>query len=171
MAGKIRAWLDSLQTAAYRRRPPLVLVNGLAEQAETWFRNQRFWGRHFDVYLPNILAYEGAALHRRIADNLPIDVDYLVEQWHTYLEEFVQTPPYHLVASSLGGKVVVEYAVRYPDEISRIVLLCPSGMGDKEQLPVIEGMRRSDLGAVVDSVFHDPLGRSRVVSLLPPPVQ
>jgi abhydrolase domain-containing protein 6 len=156
MAGTIRAWLDRLRADAYCRRPPLILVNGLAEQAETWFRNRHFWTRHFEVHLPNILAYDGAALHRRIADDLPIDVDYLVEQLHLYLEEFVQTPPYHLVASSLGGKVVVEYAVRYPENVGRLVLLCPSGMGDAEQLPVIEGMRRSDLGALIGSVFHDP---------------
>ena len=29
-------------------------------------------------------------------------------------------------------------------------------MGDEEQLPVIEGMRRSDFAALVNSVFHDP---------------
>ena len=29
--------------------------------------------------------------------------------------------------------VAVEYAVRYPDNVSRMVLLCPSGMGDQEQ--------------------------------------
>ncbi len=155
MAGTLRAWLNGFRADAYRRRQPLILVNGLAEQAETWFRNRRFWARSFDVHAPNILAYDGAALHRRIAAGLPIDVDYLVEQLHAYLEEFVQAPPYRLVASSLGGKVVVEYAVRYPEEVDCLVLLCPSGMGDEEQLPVIEGMRRSDLGALIDSVFYD----------------
>src|SRR5690242_19124051 len=29
--------------SAYGRRPALVLVNGLAEQAETWFRNLGAW--------------------------------------------------------------------------------------------------------------------------------
>src|SRR5439155_3793653 len=60
---------------------------------------------------------------------------------------------YHLVAASLGGKVAVEYAVRYPDRVSRLVLLCPSGMGDEERLPIVEGVRRNDLRALVDSVF------------------
>ena len=49
--------LDRLRAKAYARRPPLVLVNGLAEQPESWFRNRRFWGRYFDVHAPNILAY------------------------------------------------------------------------------------------------------------------
>jgi len=132
-----------------------VLVNGLAEQAETWFRNVESWRRHFDIHQPNILAYDGRALHRRIEGGLPITVDYLVEQLHVYLGSFVQSPPYHLAGSSTGGKVVVEYAVRYPEEVSRLVLFGPSGLGETERLPVVLGVRRSDAKSVINSVFHD----------------
>ena len=63
----------------YHRKAPLVLVNGLAEQAESWFANVNSWRRKFDVHTPNILAYEAAAIHDRIEHKLPIDIDYLVE--------------------------------------------------------------------------------------------
>jgi abhydrolase domain-containing protein 6 len=152
------SWRNSLtpfQYDASARRPPLILLNGLAEQAESWFRNLACWRRHFD---------DSAALHQRIDEGLPITVDYLVEQLHLYLESFVQTPPYHLVAASLGGKVAVEYAARYPDRVDRIVLLCPSGMGDKERLPLVEGVRRNDPQSLIESVFYDP---SRVDPRLP----
>jgi pimeloyl-ACP methyl ester carboxylesterase len=156
VVGHWRHWLERWHGSPYARRQPLVLINGLAEQSESWFRNQAFWRRYFDVHLPNLLVYDGPALHQRIEEGLPISVDYLVEQLRLYLESFVQTPPYHLVAASLGGKVAVEYAVRYPEQVARLVLLCPSGMGDEERLPIVEGVRRSDLRALVDSVFHDP---------------
>jgi pimeloyl-ACP methyl ester carboxylesterase len=156
VAGLWRNWLARWQSNAYVRRPPLVLLNGLAEQAESWFRNLPFWRRHFEVYAPNLLVYDGPALHQRIDDGLPISIDYLVEQLHHYLESFVQTPPYHLVAASLGGKVAVEYAARYPDRIARLVLLCPSGMGDEERLPIVDGVRRNDPRSIVESVFYDP---------------
>jgi pimeloyl-ACP methyl ester carboxylesterase len=133
-----------------------VLINGLAEQAESWFRNLAFWRRHFDVHLPNLLVYDGPALHRRIDAGLPISVDYLVEQLDLYLESFVQAPPYHLVAASLGGKIVIEYAVRHPEKVGRVVLLCASGMGDEERLPIVEGVRHNDLKALVNSVFYNP---------------
>jgi pimeloyl-ACP methyl ester carboxylesterase len=149
-------WLERLTGDPYARRQPLVLLNGLSEQAESWFRNERHWRRYFDVYAPNLLVYEGAALQGRIDDGLPITVDYLVEQLHQYLASFVQAPPYHLVAASLGGKVAVEFAVRYPELVSRVVLLCPSGMGDEERLPIVEGVRHNDPRAVVESVFYDP---------------
>jgi abhydrolase domain-containing protein 6 len=139
----------------YGRRSPVVLINGLAEQAESWFRNDWYWRRTFEVHMPNILAYRGAALHRRIDSGLPVSVDYLVEQLHLYLDSFVQSPPYHLVAASLGGKVAIEFAARYPNLVDRIVLLCPSGLGDEEKLPVVEGLRRNDTRGLVTSIFYN----------------
>lgn len=156
MRSPIKGLLERLRPRHYVRRQPLVLINGLAEQSESWYRNRRFWSRYFDVHSPNILAYEGEALHKKIAAKEPITVDYLVGQLHTYLEQFVQAPPYHLVASSLGGKVAVEFAVRHPRLVNRVVLICPSGMGDRERLPIMEGVRAQDANAMVRSVFHKP---------------
>ncbi|MFL5342057.1 MAG: alpha/beta fold hydrolase [Gemmataceae bacterium] len=156
MPPQLPTWLTKLKPSAYGRKPPLVLVNGLAEQAESWYRNQRYWRRYFDVFTPNFLVYDGEAIHQRIRSGQPITVDYLVEQLRTYLNNFVQSPPYHLVASSLGGKITVEFAVRHPELVKRVVLLCPSGMGDDERLPIIEGVRRNDMRALVESVFYDP---------------
>ncbi len=155
MIAPVASLLGLPRPSAYGRKPALVLVNGLAEQAETWFRNLRAWRRHFDVHTPNIVSYNGAALHRRIDEGLPIDIDYLVGQLHTYLDSFVQAPPYFLIGNSMGGKVVVEYAVRHPEQVPRLVLLCPAGLGDEEQLPIVEGVRRNDMRAMVDSVFYD----------------
>ena len=129
----------------YGRQHALVLVNGLAEQPETWFRNHHVWRRYFDVTMPNLFAYDGPVLHQRIEAGLPISVDFLVGQLHQHLEEFVQTPPYHLVANSMGGKIVVEYAVRYPERVASIVLICPSGLSAAEVLPIVDGCVASAL--------------------------
>lgn len=152
-----------LRPRQYGRRPPLILLNGLAEQAESWYRNRRFWAKFFDVHAPGILVYEGEALHERIARKQPISVDYLVEELHAYLHRFVQNPPYHLVSSSLGGKVAVEFAAKYPNLVGRLVLLCPSGMGDTEQLPIMEGVKAQDAQAMVKSVFYRTRAADREV--------
>jgi pimeloyl-ACP methyl ester carboxylesterase len=156
MMANLKNWLGTRKFTGYARRPPMILINGLAEQAESWFCNTDYWRRHFDVYTPNLLVYDGAELHRRIEDGLPITIDYLVGQLHQYLHVFVQTPPYHLVANSLGGKIAVEFAARYPDQVARLVLLCPSGLSDEERLPIVEGVRRNDLRSLIESVFLDP---------------
>ncbi len=141
---------------SYRRLPPLVLINGLAEQPESWFCNRPYWHGHFDVKVPEVLVYEGAALQQRIELGLPITVEYLTDQLAAYLDNFVQAPPYHLVASSLGGQVAVEYTVRHPQKVGRMVLLCPSGLGGEEKLPIVEGVRHNDFEALVRSVFYHP---------------
>lgn len=151
-----RTLFSRLQPKSYGRREPLILVNGLAEQHESWFRNRKFWSKYFELYVPNFLVYDGPSIQNRIAQKLPIDVNFLVDQLHLFVTNFVQNPPYHFVASSLGGKLVVEFAVRYPKLVNRIVLLCPSGMGDVERLPIIDGVVRSDVQKVVNSVFYKP---------------
>jgi len=156
MAG-LNGIIDRFRPKSYGRRPPLILLNGLAEQHESWFRNKRYWSRYFDVYAPNILVYDGAQLQGRIGDKEPITVDYVVEQLRLFVEQFVQNPPYHICSSSLGGKVAVEFAAKYPQLVNRIVLLCPSGMGDVEKLPIMEGVRggAKTMPNVVKSVFHN----------------
>jgi pimeloyl-ACP methyl ester carboxylesterase len=80
----------------------------------------------------------------------------LVEQLNLHLEEFVQTPPYHMVSNSMGGKIVVEYAARYPDRVASIVLICPSGLSAGGELPIVEGVRRFGPESIIESVFLDP---------------
>jgi pimeloyl-ACP methyl ester carboxylesterase len=154
MNPSVRKFFDLPQLLGYRRLDPLILVNGLAEQSESWFANRPFWSRHFDVKVPEILVYDGDSLHRRIDAGGEISVDYLADRLAHYLDEYVQRPPYHLVGSSLGGQVVLTYASRHPKKVARLVLLAPSGFHGVENLPVIEGVRRSDYEALVESVFH-----------------
>lgn len=138
----------------YRTGEPLVLVNGLAEQSESWFANRPYWSRHFDVHVPELLVYDGEPLHRHLAAGGEVDAEYLVGRLSVYLDEFVQKPPYNLVGSSFGGQIALTYAVRNPEKVARLVLLCPSGLRGDENLPVVEGVRRSEYSALVESVFH-----------------
>jgi len=64
----------NLILASAARRLPLVLINGLSEQNESWFRNIPFWRRYFDVHVPNLLVYDGPAIHQRIDSGAPISV-------------------------------------------------------------------------------------------------
>ena len=63
-------------------------------------------------------------------------------------------PPYYLVGSSLGSQVILTYANRRPENVSKLVLICPSGFHGDENLPVIEGVQRTNYDALVRSVFH-----------------
>ena len=60
----------------------------------------------------------------------------------------------HLVASSLGCQVALTVAVRRPESVAKLVLLCPSGFHGAENLPIIEGVSRSNYESLVRSAFH-----------------
>jgi len=147
----------------YARNPPLILINGLAEQGESWYPNREVWQRDFEVHAPGLLVYDGPVIQQRLAERQPITVDFLTNRLAGYLDNYVQTPPYHLVASSLGGQIAVEYASRHPHNIDRLVLLCPSGMGSEERLPVMEGARHKDYRGLVESTFYDPARASAAI--------
>jgi len=155
MPPNVRKWFDLPRLLhTYKRRTPLVLINGLAEQPESWFANRIHFSRHFDVKIPEILVYDGSALHEHIDGGGEVTVDYLADRLAVYLEQFVQRPPYHLVGSSLGCQVILTYAVKYPERVSRLVLICPSGLHGDENLPAMEGVKRSQYDTLVKSVFH-----------------
>ena len=142
------------QPPSYKTREPVVLVNGLAEQAESWFANRAYWSRHFDVKVPELLVYDGDVLHNHLAAGGEVTVDYLVGRLSNYLDHYVQNPPYNLVGSSLGGQVILTYAARNPEKVARLVLICASGLAGEENLPIVEGVRRSRYDTLVESVFH-----------------
>jgi pimeloyl-ACP methyl ester carboxylesterase len=155
MPPDVRKWFDLPRLLhTYKRRVPVVLINGLAEQPESWFANRNHFSRHFDVKIPEILVYDGDALHRRIDSGGEVTVDYLAERLAVYLDDFVQRPPYHLVGSSLGCQVILSYATRFPEKVSKLVLICPSGFHGDENLPAMEGVKRSQYDTLVRSVFH-----------------
>ena len=156
MNPRVRDLFDLKRLTAYKRPSPLILINGLAEQSESWFANRRQLARHFDVKVPEILVYDGDSLHRHIEAGGEVTVDYLADRLATYLDEFVQRPPYHLVGSSLGGQICLTLAARHPALVSKLVLIAPSGLHGDEHLPVMEGVRRSDYDSLVGSVFHRP---------------
>ncbi len=140
---------------AYRRAQPLILVNGLAEQGESWYLNRNVWQKHYDVHSPGVLVYDGPIMQDRLAGGQPINIGFLTDRLEEYLDRFAQSPPYHLVASSLGAQISVEYAARHPEKVDKLVLLCPSGFGSVERFPVMEGARSKNYQGLVESTFFD----------------
>jgi pimeloyl-ACP methyl ester carboxylesterase len=155
MSGGVQNWFDLPHLVHnYKRSVPLVLVNGLAEQAESWFANRSYLARDFDLKIPEILVYDGDALHRLIESGGEVTVAYLADRLGHFLDEYVQRPPYHLVGSSLGSQVILTYAAARPQQVGKLVLICPSGMHGGENLPIVDGVTRSNHASLVRSVFH-----------------
>ena len=164
MLQQILRRLGVCSSDAYRRAQPLILVNGLAEQGESWYLNRNVWQKQYDVHSPGVLVYDGPIMQERMAARQPINIGFLTDRLAEYLDRFVQSPPYHLVASSLGAQISVEYAARHQEKVDKLVLLCPSGFGSEERLPITEGARHHNYQGLVESTFFNSrLASPRVV--------
>ena len=58
------------------------------------------------------------------------------------------------MGSSLGCQVILDLRGAVSRSVSRIVLICPSGFHGDENLPAMEGVKRSQYDTLVKSVFH-----------------
>jgi abhydrolase domain-containing protein 6 len=133
-------------------RPPLVLVNGLAEQEQTWFANDQYWQEWFLVHRPVLDVpdqYHGTAKQRLFS------IEQRIERLREYIGRNIGRRV-HVVANSMGGALAIELAVRHPDAVNRLVLLAPSGLARQERLPILAGTRLADSDVLVRSVFYDP---------------
>ena len=80
MNANVRKLFDLNRFRTYQRPDPLILVNGLAEQSESWFANRAHLSRHFDVKVPELLVYDGDSLHKFIESGGEVTVEYLAER-------------------------------------------------------------------------------------------
>lgn len=125
-----------------------VLLRGLT-------RDCRHWGEFPDrirAAIPDaeVLPLDLAGNGRRCAEISPDSVASMVEDYRGELRRIGATPPYQLLALSLGAMVGVEWAHRYPQEIERSVLINTSLRGVN---PFLARLRPRQYGRLLRAIF------------------
>lgn len=106
--------------------PPLVLINGLGFGRWGWFKQVPAFSRHFRTITFDVRGERG--LKNGVVD-LADDVVALMDQ--------LRIRKAHVLGTSLGGFVAQELALRRPDLVDRLVLVCTSygGSGPEAMSP------------------------------------
>jgi pimeloyl-ACP methyl ester carboxylesterase len=98
-----------------------ILLRGLT-------RESRHWGNFIDVFKEQIadtqvisLDFPGNGRLHQVSS--PCSIGAMVEFCRSELREQNISPPYHLLALSLGGMVAVEWAARHSQEVKAAVLI------------------------------------------------
>ena len=133
----------------------MILINGLAEQGESWYRNRDDWQQHFDVQMPGILVYDGPVLQERMQQPRA-DQRRLSDRSADGIPRQVRADAALSPRGQQPRRADRRRILRPPSrKVGRMVLLCPSGMGGEERLPITEGARHKNYQGLVESVFYD----------------
>jgi 2-hydroxy-6-oxonona-2,4-dienedioate hydrolase len=100
----------------------LVLLHGLGASAERWMLVADTLSKHFRVIIPDIIGFG-------YSDKPTVEYtrEFFIEFFKGFLEGLNITQPI-LVGSSFGGYLATEFAIKFNDQIEKLVLAAPAGM-------------------------------------------
>ncbi|GIJ48260.1 Ndr family protein [Virgisporangium aliadipatigenens] len=104
--------------------PPLVLLHGSGTNAAMWAGDVATWAERFRVYAVDLPGEPGHSA----AVRPPLGSDEHAG-WLDDVLDGLGAGSVALVGASLGGWLATDYAARRPARVTRLVLLCPGGIG------------------------------------------
>ena len=117
--------IDELDVLYYTagQGEPLVVIHGGGGDARTWWRNIDELAGKYTVYAPDLPGYGGSQ---------PLDGDYYIPELADFLDKFARSlglEKFHLVGHSLGGGIALNYALKFPQKIRKLVLVSSLCLG------------------------------------------
>lgn len=95
---------------------PLIILHGLFGSSDNWFSLAKVFAEHFTVYLVDQRNH-GQSPH---ADDMNYKL--LTEDLDKFiLEHHIENP--HIIGHSMGGKTAMNFAVKYPDKLHKLIVV------------------------------------------------
>lgn len=114
-------------------KPPLVLLHGSGANSFRWMADLPTWVPHFEVFALDLLGEPGLSAQNRP----PLDSAAYAEWLSDALDE-LNLGPVHLLGESLGGWMALDLAIRQPDRVASLTLICPAGIGKARTLTMLK---------------------------------
>lgn len=102
---------------------PLVIIHGGANGSETWMGNVPELTKNYTVYLPDLPGF---------GHSQPIDGDYYIPELVGFVDNFSHTlglNSFHLMGHSVGGGVALNYVIKFPRKVNKLVLVSSMCLG------------------------------------------
>jgi pimeloyl-ACP methyl ester carboxylesterase len=104
--------------------PALLLLHGASFNSVTWMGDVAEWAKHFRVYAVDVIGHPGLS-----SQNRPPYASAAYASWLDDLLDRLDLKNAAFVGISLGGWLALDYAIRRPQRVTALVLLCPGGVG------------------------------------------
>ncbi len=102
---------------------PLVVIHGGGGDARTWWDNITELSKQYTIYAPDLPGYGGSQ---------PLDGEYFIPELSEFLDKFAAKlglESFNLVGHSLGGGIALDYALRSPHRVKKLVLVSSLCLG------------------------------------------
>jgi len=114
-------------------KPPLLLVHGFGGGLGLWTKNYAQLSRDFTVYAIDVPGFGRSSKHDFGWRTLTHEkaTDFFVESVHDWVQE-MKLGRLSVLGHSMGGFIAANYAVRYPEQLDHLFLVCPFGVQKPE---------------------------------------
>ncbi len=113
-----------LLAAGDKTNKPVILLHGSSMNSAMWIKDIEKMSEHYRVYAPDLPGEPG----RSNEEQLPYDcMDYV--NWLSDVLSALNIDKTNLVGLSLGAWLAAKFSSNYPQKVSKLVLLCPAGIG------------------------------------------
>lgn len=95
---------------------PLIILHGLFGSSDNWFTLSKVFGQHHLVYLVD------QRNHGQSPHSEEMNYEVLAEDLHEFIQaNNIQKPD--IIGHSMGGKAAMNFAVKYPDMLRKLVVV------------------------------------------------
>jgi pimeloyl-ACP methyl ester carboxylesterase len=115
--------------------PALVLLHGSAANCAMWMGEVRAFAERFRVYAVDVIGEPGLSAASR--PSLASDAH---AAWLDDVLSGLGIERASFVGVSLGGWLALDYAIRRPDRVEQVAVLCPGGVGRQKIRIIFEAM-------------------------------
>jgi pimeloyl-ACP methyl ester carboxylesterase len=109
--------------------PPLVLLHGTMANAAIWMRDAAKWSLSFRVYCVDIIGDAGLSAPAR--PSLDSEAHAL---WLDDVLAALSLDRVAFVGVSLGAWLALDYAIRRPNRVTNLILMCPGGVAENKNI-------------------------------------
>ncbi|MEW6287253.1 MAG: 2-succinyl-6-hydroxy-2,4-cyclohexadiene-1-carboxylate synthase [Chloroflexota bacterium] len=144
------------------QNPPLVFLHGFLGRGESWLEIARPLSENYFCVLPDLPGH-GRAAAGDVVSNLNF---YMVTDWLLRLLDEIPASRVHLVGYSLGGRIALAFACRFPERILTLTLESANpGIADEserarrlaEDTVRAEAILKHGMSAFVEQWYQMPL--------------
>lgn len=107
--------------------PPLIMLHGSSSNSAIWIADITDYTKYYRVYCVDMPGEPGKS-----TDIRPDLTTSAYSDWMDDVLTGLEVNKASFVGISLGGWLVLKYAIAYPEKIDKMALLCPTGIGPQK---------------------------------------